>query len=100
MNTKEIQKTIYANKLAKGFNVTDIPLEFSHLYGEVAEAFEAWRKKKDDLGEEMADVAIYLLGMSEILGFDLEAEILKKMAKNEKRVYEHHDGVRVRVSGE
>lgn len=100
MNTKEIQKTIYTNKLAKGFNVTDIPLEFAYLYGEVGEAFEAWRKKKDDLGEEMADVAIYLLGMSEILGFDLEAEILKKMEKNEKRIYEDHDGVRIRVSGE
>lgn len=46
MNMKELQKKIYANKLAKGFNVTDIPLEFAHLYGEVAEAFEAWRKKK------------------------------------------------------
>jgi NTP pyrophosphatase (non-canonical NTP hydrolase) len=100
MNIQEVQKIILANKIAKGFNVTDIPLEFAYLYEEVAEAFEAWRKKKDDLGEELADVAIYLLGMSEILGFDLEAEILKKMNKNEKRVYEHHDGVRVRVSGE
>lgn len=100
MKTSDIQKVILANKITKGFNVTDIPLEFAHLYGEVAEAFEAWRKKKDDLGEEMADVAIYLLGMSEILGFDLEAEVLKKMEKNEKRVYKHHDGVRIRVSGE
>ena len=27
---------------------------------------------KDDLGEELADVAIYLLGLSEILGYDLD----------------------------
>lgn len=100
MNTQELQKTIYANKVAKGFNVEDIPLEFAYLYGEVGEAFEAWRKKKDDLGEELADVAVYLLGMAEILGFDLGAEIEKKMQKNAKRVYEHHDGVNVRVSGE
>ena len=100
MNTPDIQKAIYANKVAKGFNVTDIPMEFTYLYGEVGEAFESWRKKKDNLGEELADVAIYLLGMAEILGIDLETEILQKMEKNTKRVYEHHDGVSVRVSGE
>lgn len=100
MNTKEIQKSIYANKIAKGFNVTDIPLEFAYLYSEVGEAFEAWRKKKDDLGEELADVAIYLLWLSEILGINLEEEIAHKMEKNTKRVYEHHDGVSVRISGE
>lgn len=100
MNTPEIQKAIYANKVAKGFNITDIPMEFTYLYGEVGEAFEAWRKKKDNLGEELADVAIYLLGMAEILGIDLENEILQKMEKNTKRIYEHHDGVSVRVSGE
>lgn len=97
MNTQDLQKAILANKVAKGFNVTDIPLEFTYLHGEVAEAFEAWRKKKDDLPEELADVAIYLLGMAEILGIDLEAEILQKMEKNAKRVYEHHDGVSVRI---
>ncbi len=98
MNTLELQKSILANKIAKGFNVNDIPLEFAYLYSEVGEAFEAWRKGKDDLGEELADVAIYLLGMAEILGIDLESEILQKMEKNAKRVYEHHDGVSVRVS--
>ncbi len=100
MNIQQIQKEIYANKVAKGFNVTDIPLEFTYLYSEVGEAFEAWRKKKDDLGEELADIAIYLLGMSEILWFDLEEEIIKKMQKNTKRIYKHHDWVSVRISGE
>ena len=100
MNTKDIQKSILANKIAKGFNVTDIPLEFAYLFSEVGEAFEAWRKKKDDLGEELADIAIYLLGMAEILGFDLETEIVQKIQKNAKRVYEHRDGVSVRVSDE
>ncbi len=35
----------------------------------------------------MADVAIYLLGLAEILSIDLEAEIHKKMAVNQKRRY-------------
>ena len=51
----KIQKEIYQNKVDKGFNVTDINKEFCLTYGEVSEAYEAWRKKKDDLGEEFAD---------------------------------------------
>ena len=48
------QERIYRNKVAHNFNITDIPLEFSLTYGEMAEAFEAWRKKKclDEIGEE------------------------------------------------
>jgi len=33
----------------------------------LSEAYEAYYKKKDNLGEEMADVIIYLLGIAEIL---------------------------------
>ena len=77
VDLKILQK-IYQNKVDKGFNVTDVNKEFCLTYGEIAEAYEAWRKKKDDLGEELADVAIYLLGLSEILGVNLENEIQKK----------------------
>ncbi len=56
-----------------------------------------WKKKKDDLGEELADIAIYLMGLSEMLGFDLEYEIINKFKKNEKRVYKQIDGVNVRI---
>lgn len=97
MNLKETQKQIYQNKVDKGFNVTDVNLEFCLMYGEVSEAYEAWLKKKDDLGEELADVAIYLLGLSEILGIDLEDEIQKKVQKNAKRVYKMIDGVNTRI---
>lgn len=38
------------------------------------------------------------MGLSEMLGFDLETEILKKVDKNGKRVYKNIDGVNVRVS--
>lgn len=97
VDLKKLQKEIYQNKVDKGFNVTDINLEFCLAYGEMAEAYEAWRKKKNDLGEEMADVAIYLLGLSEILGIDLEEEIQKKIYKNSKREYKIIDGVNTRV---
>lgn len=62
------------------------------------EKFLTWKKKKDDLNEELADIAIYLMGLSEMLGFDLADEIEKKVSKNEKRVYKNIDGVNVRIS--
>lgn len=98
MKLKELQKKIYQNKINKGFNTTDIAKEFCLLYGEVGEAYEAYRKKKPDLNEELADIAIYLLGISEILGFDLEKEIENKIKINEKRVYKKINGVNVKVS--
>lgn len=98
MELKKIQKDIWQNKLNKGFNTTDVNKEFCLLYGEVAEAYDAWKKKKEYLNEELADIAIYLMGLSEMLGFDLADEIEKKVSKNEKRVYKNIDGVNVRIS--
>ena len=94
---KKIQKEVIENKIRHGFNTTDVCKEFCLLYGEVGEAYEAYRKKKNDLGEELADVAIYLLGISEILDIDLEKEILHKIKKNKHRVYKKIDGITIRV---
>lgn len=93
MNLREAQKAIYQNKVDKGFNTSDVNKEFCLLYGEVAEAYDAWRKKKENVGEELADVAIYLLGLSEILGVDLAEEIEKKMRINQNRQYQDVNGV-------
>ena len=97
IDLKKLQKEIYQNKVNKGFNITDINKEFCLTYGEIAEAYEAWRKKKGDLGEELADAAIYLLGLSEILGIDLEYEIGKKVYKNSRREYKIINGVTTRT---
>ena len=97
VDLNKLQKEIYQNKVDKGFNVTDVNKEFCLTYGEIAEAYDAWRKKKDDLGEELADVTIYLLGLSEILGINLEDEIQKKVLKNAKRQYKIINGVNTRV---
>lgn len=99
MDLREAQKAVYKNKIDKGFNVTDVNKEFCLLYGEVAEAYDAWRKKQADVGEELADVAIYLLGLSEILGVDLAAAIEAKMKINQNREYRMIDVVLTRVSG-
>ncbi|MGN1069939.1 MAG: MazG-like family protein [Candidatus Fimadaptatus sp.] len=94
---RELQTEAYQNKLDKGFNVTDVNLEFCLTYGELAEAHEAWRKKRPDVGEELADVTIYLMGLAEILGVDLQAEVERKVSKNRRREYAVIDGVTRRV---
>lgn len=96
MNTLEIQKDVLNNKLAHNFNVADVPKEFCLLYGEVAEAYDAYRKKSENLGEELADIAIYLLSISEMLGYNLGDEIKKKMFINEQRVYVEKQGVKLK----
>ena len=88
MQIRSAQKLTWENKVAKGFNTTDIPLEFCLLQGEIAEAFDAWRKGREDLGEELADVAIYLLSLAEMTGIDLQDQIEAKMAKNAARIYQ------------
>jgi NTP pyrophosphatase (non-canonical NTP hydrolase) len=99
IDLKKLQKEIFKNKLNKGFNTNDINKEFCFTYAELSEAYDAYRKKKDDLGEELADVAIYLMGLSEMLEINLEDEISKKIAKNEKREYKNIDGVNIRTKG-
>ena len=88
MQIRSAQKLAWENKVAKGFNTTDVPLEFCLLQGEIAEAFDAWHKGREDVGEELADVAIYLLSLAEMTGIDLQDQIEAKMAKNAARVYQ------------
>ena len=83
MTSKELQKRIYDNKVKHNFNLTNIEQEFCLLYGEVGEAYDAWLK-------------IYLYGLAELLDYDLGAEMEKKMAINEKRVYKKVNGVLVK----
>lgn len=97
MDFKKLQNEVYQNKVDKGFNTTDINKEFCLTYGELSEAYDAWLKKKSDVGEELADVVIFLMGLSEILGVNLEEEIKHKIEKNAKRVYKTIDGVLMKV---
>ena len=54
--------------------------------------------KHYNLPLELADISIYLMRLSEMLGFDLVDEIEKKVSKNEKRVYKNIEGINVRIS--
>ncbi len=96
VDLKKLQKEIFKNKVEKGFNTKDVNFEFGLTYGELAEAFDAYRKKLPGLGEELADVAIYLMGLSEMLGIDLEDEIVKKVEKNRQRSYKKVKGANIK----
>ncbi len=98
MDIRTAQRLAWANKIAKGFNTTDVPVEFCLLNGEMAEAFEAWRKGSQDVGEELADCAIYLLGLAGMVGVDLQKEIEAKIEKNATRTYQRQlNGALVRT---
>ncbi|HET9253988.1 MAG TPA: MazG-like family protein [Pseudonocardiaceae bacterium] len=99
MEIKEAQQLTWANKISKGFNTSDVALEFMLLHGEIAESFQAWRRSQPDLGEELADVALYLFALAEMNGIDLDGEIERKIAKNVQRRYDKDsNGVPFRVS--
>lgn len=101
IDLKQLQDRVWANKEAKGFNTTDVNKEFAYTYAELAEAFESYRKNKGDVGEELADVMIYLLALAKMLGVkDFEADIMQKIETNEKRTYQKVGDHNVRIEGE
>lgn len=87
IDLKGLQKEVMRNKLEKGFNTTDVASEFCRAYEELSEAFSKYNKNQSGVAEEFADVVIFVLGMSEILGFDLEKELVNKIEINKKRKY-------------
>lgn len=98
MQLRDIQKLAWENKLAKGFNTTDLPLEFALTHAELSEAFEAARKDPDHLGEELADTLLFLVSIAEMRGIDLDGAVEAKLAKNAARTYRRTEsGVMVKT---
>lgn len=94
---RHLQKEVFRNKCAKGFNTSNVEKELCLIQGELAEVYQAYLKKDGTLGEELADVAIYLLGLSEMLKIDLQKEIEQKISINDQRQYEVIEGVLTRT---
>ncbi|MEX2029325.1 MAG: hypothetical protein WD963_02480 [Candidatus Paceibacterota bacterium] len=87
INLKKLQKEVMRNKVEKGFNINDTALEFCRAHEELSEAFSKYNKGEGGVGEEFADVTIFILGMCEKMGFDLEKELVRKIEINKKRKY-------------
>ena len=51
---------------------------FLWLLEEVGELTRAYRRKEDHVGKEMADVLAWMVSVANLLGIDLETEVLKK----------------------
>lgn len=87
VDLKKLQKEVMRNKLEKGFNTTDVALEFCRAHEELSEGFSKYNRGQKGVAEEFADVTIFILGMCEKLGFDLEKELIRKIEINKHRKY-------------
>lgn len=99
MEIGDAQKLAWENKELKGFNTTDVALEFGLMNAEVGEAFTAWRKGLPDLGEELADIFLFLVAVAQMNDVDLDSAVTRKIEKNTCRTYERNDhGALIRTS--
>lgn len=85
MDLHALQQLSWENKERKGFNTTDVPLEFSMLHEKAANAFACWRRGEMNIGEELADVVLYASSIAEMVLLDLDHEVTEKVAKNAAR---------------
>jgi NTP pyrophosphatase (non-canonical NTP hydrolase) len=97
MDIGDVQERAWSNKLAKGFSTDNVPQEFVLTYGELAEAFDAYRKNPAGLGSELADVVIYVSNIASMCGISLAAAVRDKLAVNASRTYSRNgNGVMVK----
>ncbi|HIH13927.1 MAG: Pyrophosphatase [Candidatus Daviesbacteria bacterium GW2011_GWB1_41_5] len=93
MALQEIQKEIFKNKLARGFNTTDVGKEIilmTEELGELARAYKNSDKRqaseinnREDITDAIGDLMIYCIGLCEMLGINSE-EVLNKIIENNK----------------
>ena len=95
MNLSELTEKMHQFVESKGWYEPDSPrpqepgnlaLALSLESAEVLELF-SWGKEAtpEELGAELADVALYTLQLASLAGIDLEQAILDKLAVNESR---------------
>jgi len=99
MDIPELTKAMNQFVTAKGWYAPDskrpqtprnIAISLALEAGEVLEHFQ-WTETSQAAGEipgELADVALYLLQLSSVLGIDLEQAILAKLEKNYRRTWD------------
>ena len=78
MDIRSAQKIAWENMRAEGFDTTDVSSQFCLLSSEVAQALDASYRGHPQVSEELADIAMFLLGLAEMVGTDLQEAIEAK----------------------
>jgi NTP pyrophosphatase (non-canonical NTP hydrolase) len=102
MTIQELQKRCFEQARDKGWTEkpVEVPEQVALICSEACEGLEAWREKQpiswtdqdgkpQGIGSEYADVVIRIGHYAELLGIDLESEILRKLDYNKTRPYRH-----------
>lgn len=96
MDLKDLTKKMHDFVRSKGWyepgskrpqTPRNLAISLSLEANEVLEHFQ-WRddlKDRDDLANELADVALYLMQLASVSGIDLEEAVLKKIEINASR---------------
>lgn len=73
MNYKNIQDSVYSNKLQKNFNVTDIGKEIILMSEEFGELCQSYLIKNDvDMIDAVGDLQVYCLGLCSMLNLSAD----------------------------
>ena len=90
MRFKNLQKEIHQNSIDTGLYdrfYNNIAEKLCLVHSEISEALEALRKHDINcIGEELADIVIKVMDLSEYLNINLEKKILKKHNFNKIRL--------------
>jgi NTP pyrophosphatase (non-canonical NTP hydrolase) len=100
MSLGELQKSVYENKVNRGFNVTDVGKEIilmTEELGELARAYKKSNKKpareidnRDEIIDAIGDLMAYCLGLCEMLGVDCKGVIENIIENNRSRTHSGH----------
>ena len=87
MDIRSAQKIAWDTRLANGIDANDISLGFCLLSEEVAKALDVWSKGRQEVAEELAIIAVFLLRLAEMVGTDLQEVVEAKLAVSKLNVY-------------
>jgi NTP pyrophosphatase (non-canonical NTP hydrolase) len=90
MNQLVRSKGWYAADSKRPQTPRNLAVSLSIEAAEILEHFQFTDEIKDreELGSELADVALYLLQLASVSGIDLEEAVLKKIEVNKKRTWD------------